>query len=598
MNNRETLVPLKHLYDKQITAKSLLQFVPPVPPHMRTIDVLEVFTANPQCIALPIVAGTQPVGLISRKTLVERFARPFTRELFGKKFISAFMNTAPFTVEAGTDLDDLSRRIVEAGMQYMYDGFIITEEGAYIGMGTGHDLMQMMTERKQAHLYHLAHYDALTGLPNRLLFEDRLTQALVQARRSGQLVALLFLDLDRFKIINDTFGHAVGDLLLKAVANRLSESVRESDTVARMGGDEFTLIFSGLHEPQDAGQIAHLILEVMAKPFTLEGHEVPVSTSIGITLYPLDNNGVDKEKSAIEVLLKNADTAMYKAKDQGKNNYQFFTAEMNVATLERLLLENDLRKGLENNEFILHYQPRIHCADGSVSGMEALVRWRHATLGLVPPAKFIPLAEETGLIVPIGIWVLRTACAQTKAWIDAGMKPLRVAINLSARQFKHANLIESIKTVLEETGLSPKYLEVELTESLAMEDVKQTIVTLNALNALGVSIAIDDFGTGYSSLSYLKRFPVDFLKIDRSFVRDIGTSSDSSVIAKTIIAMAHNLQLEVVGEGVETAEQLDFLRRHECEEVQGYLFSRPLPAEEFALFIKSRERAVPSYSHG
>lgn len=598
MKNREMLVPLKHLYDKQITAKSLLQFVPPVPPHMRTTDVLEVFTANPQCIALPIVAGTQPVGLISRKTLVERFARPFTRELFGKKLISTFMNTAPFTVEADTDLDDLSRRIVEAGMQYMYDGFIITEGGAYIGMGTGHDLMQMMTERKQAHLYHLAHYDALTGLPNRLLFEDRLTQALVQARRSDQLVALLFLDLDRFKIINDTFGHAVGDLLLKAVANRLSESVRESDTVARMGGDEFTLIFSGLHEPQDAGHIAHLILEVMAKPFILEGHEVHVSTSIGITLYPLDNNGVDGEKSAVEVLLKNADTAMYKAKDQGKNNYQFFTSEMNVATLERLLLENDLRKGLENNEFILHYQPRIHCADGSVSGMEALIRWRHATLGLVSPAKFIPLAEETGLIVPIGIWVLRTACAQTKTWIDAGMRPLRVAINLSARQFKHADLIESIQTVLEETGLSPEYLEVELTESLAMEDVKQTIVTLSALNALGVSIAIDDFGTGYSSLSYLKRFPIDFLKIDRSFVHDIGSSGDSAVIAKTIIAMAHNLQLEVVGEGVETAEQLDFLRRHECEEVQGYFFSRPLPAEEFAIFIKSRERAVPSSSHG
>ena len=598
MNHRETLAPLENLYKKQMTARSLLQFISPVPPDLRTLEILDAFMANPQCIALPIVSGTQPVGLISRKALIERFARPFTRELSGKRPISEFMESSPFIVEADTDLDDLSRRIVEAGMQHMYDGFIITQQGAYVGMGTGHDLMQMITERKQAHLYHLAHYDALTGLPNRLLFEDRLTQALAQERRAGQLVALLFLDLDRFKAINDTFGHAVGDLLLKAVAERLSQSVRENDTVARMGGDEFTLIFSGLREPEDAGQIAHLILEAMAKPFVLEGHEVHVSTSIGITLYPLDNNSIDEKKSAIETLLKNADTAMYKAKDQGKNNYQFFKAEMNVATLERLLLENDLRKALENGEFVLHYQPRIHCADGSISGMEALIRWRHPTLGLISPATFIPLAEETGLIVPIGEWVLRTACTQTKAWLDAGMRPLRVAVNLSARQFKHADLILTIENVLRATGLSPSYLEVELTEGLAMEDVKQTVITLNALSAMGVSIAIDDFGTGYSSLAYLKRFPVDFLKIDQSFVRDIGGGGDSAAIAKTIIAMAHNLQLQVVGEGVETAEQFDFLRQHGCEEVQGYLLSRPLPAEEFAIFVNTGKHPAQPSPHG
>lgn len=597
MKHREPLVPIENLYEKHMTAKSLSQFVSPVSLHTHTLRVLEVFTANPECIAIPVVDGTQPVGLISRKTLIEQFARPFTRELSGKKPISTFMESSPFIVEGDTDLDDLSRRIVEAGMQHMYDGFIITQQGAYVGMGTGHDLMQIMTERKQAHLYHLAHYDALTGLPNRLLFEDRLTQALAQKHRTGQLVALLFLDLDRFKAINDTFGHAVGDLLLRAVAQRLTQSVRESDTVARMGGDEFTLIFGGLREPQDAGQIAHLILEAMTKPFLLEGHEVHVSTSIGITLYPLDTNGIAEKKRAIEILLKNADTAMYQAKDQGKNNYQFFKAEMNVTTLERLLLENDLRKALENNEFILHYQPRIHCADGSVSGMEALIRWRHPTLGLVSPATFIPLAEETGLIVPIGEWVLRTACAQTKTWLDAGMRPLRVAVNISARQFKHADLIVTIKNVLQDTGLNPIYLEVELTEGLAMENVKQTVITLNALNDLGVSIAIDDFGTGYSSLSYLKRFPVDFLKIDQSFVRDIG-SNDSAAIARTIIAMAHNLQLEVVGEGVETVEQLDFLRRHDCEEVQGYFFSRPLPAEEFITFISTGSQSMPPLPPG
>lgn len=588
MFTRETLALLRSTHEKQMKARDLLQTVSPVPQDMPTHQVFEIFTANPECIAIPIVRGTQPVGLMSRKTLIEYFARPFTQELFGRKLISEFMESAPFVVEADTDLDDLSRRIVEAGMQHMYDGFIITHHGDYLGMGTGHHLMQILTERKQAHLYHLAHFDVLTGLPNRLLFEDRLTQALAQNRRTGKVVALMFLDLDRFKIINDTFGHVVGDLLLKAVAARLSQSLRSSDTVARMGGDEFTLIISGLREPRDAGLIAQLILETMAKPYLLEGHEVHVSMSIGITLAPLDIENIE-EKRAIETLLKNADTAMYKAKDHGKNNYQFFTPEMNVATLERLLLENDLRKALENDEFILFYQPRIHCADGSVSGMEALIRWRHPTLGLVSPATFIPMAEETGLIGPIGEWVLRSACTQTKAWLDAGMPPLRVAVNLSARQFKDAALIVTIENILRETGLSPNCLEVELTEGLAMDDVKQTVITLNALNAMGVSIAIDDFGTGYSSLAYLQRFPIDFLKIDQSFVHDLVINSDSSAIVRAIIAMAHNLQLKVVGEGVETAQQFDFLVENKCEEVQGYYFSRPLPAVEFASFLNIGE---------
>lgn len=599
MNSKKPLESLKGIHERQIKAQDLLQAVLPVPLDMPTSEVFEIFTANPACIALPVVRDMQPVGLMSRKTLVEYFAKPFTRELFGGKAISEFMEAHPFIVEADTDLDDLSRRIVEAGMQHMYDGFIITQHGDYLGMGTGHDLMQILTERKQAHLYHLAHYDALTGLPNRLLFEDRLTQALAQNRRTQKLVALMFLDLDRFKIINDTFGHAVGDLLLKAVADRLSQSVRASDTVARMGGDEFTLIFSGLREPRDAGLIAQLILEEMVKPFLLEGHEVHVSMSIGITLTPLDIN-IDEGKNAIEALLKNADTAMYKAKDHGKNNYQFFTPEMNVATIERLLLENDLRKALENDEFILHYQPRIHCADGSVSGMEALIRWRHPTLGLVSPATFIPMAEETGLIGPIGEWVLQAACMQTKKWLDAGMPPLRVAVNLSARQFKDGALIATIENVLRETGLSSSCLEVELTEGLAMEDVKKTVITLNALSEMGVSIAIDDFGTGYSSLAYLQRFPIDFLKIDQSFVRDIGTSADSAAIIRTIIAMAHNLQLKVVGEGVETEQQFDFLAGYECEEVQGYYFSRPLPAEEFSVFLnvgKTHSKSLPLLEH-
>ena len=433
-------------------------------------------------------------------------------------------------------------------------------------------------------------------MPNRLLFEDRLRQALAQARDSEQLVAVMFLDFDCFKAINDSFGHAVGDALLKAMAERLARNIRESDTAARFGGDEFILICNDLRQPQDAAQIAQLVLEAVAKPYMLEGHEVHVSASIGITLYPLDENQVDgdKNKSNVQALLRNADIAMYKAKKQGKNTYQFYTPEMNVATLERRLLEDDLRSALENREFILHYQPRMLCADNTIIAMEALIRWQHPTLGIIPPEKFIPLAEETGLILPIGEWVLRTACMQNKAWIDAGMTPLRVAVNLSARQFKHPDLLGAIEHILRDTGLPSNYLELELTESIAMEDVKKSTITLQALSMLGISIAIDDFGTGYSSLAYLNRFLVDFLKIDRSFVCHLGSSHDNAVIAKTVIAMAHNLQLQVVAEGVETREQFDFLRQHGCEEMQGYLLSLPLSADEFSAFIHFVKTSNPT----
>ncbi len=499
------------------------------------------------------------------------------------------MDSTRFGIKPSSGQDKSQTQTKGACLQYWYDGFVIQQAGSYLGMDASYNFPRTITESRQARLYHLAHYDNLTDLPNRLLFEDRLRQALAQARCSGHLVAVMFLDFDCFKTINDSFGHAVGDALLKTIAERLTRNIRESDTAARLGGDEFILICSDIRQPQDAAQIAQLVLEAVAKPYMLEGHEVHISASIGITLYPLDDSlgDGDKNKNDIQALLKNADIAMYKAKKQGKNTYQFYTAEMNVATLERRLLGDDLRKALENQEFILHYQPRMLCADNTVTGMEALIRWRHPTLGIISPEKFIPLAEETGLILPIGEWVLRTACTQNKTWIDAGMAPLRVAVNLSAQQFKHPNLLGVVGNILCDTGLPPNYLELELTESLAMEDVQKSVITLNALGMMGISVAIDDFGTGYSSLAYLNRFPVDFLKIDKSFVHDLGSSHDNEVIAKTVIAMAHNLQLQVVGEGVETRARLDFLRQHGCEEMQGYFLSLPLPADKFSAFIQA-----------
>ena len=575
-------------------ARSLLQRVSPVAPETTMSEVFDLFTANPQCVALPIVDGTRPIGLITRKAIIEGFAQPFRREIYGKRDIRILMDPDPLLVEANTDLDDLSRRIVEAGMQHMHDGFILTEHGAYAGMGTGPDLLRVLSEHKQAHLYQLAHFDALTGLPNRLLFQDRLLKAMQHAQRAGHLIALLFIDLDRFKVINDTLGHSAGDALLKAVAQRLSERLRVSDTLARMGGDEFTIILSDVREPEAAALYAKGLLEAAEKPYQIGEHEVFVSASIGVTLYPLDSQSGANDAIGTEALLQHADAAMYRAKEQGKNNVQFYRSDMNGTMLERLRLETDLRKALHNDEFVLHYQPRIRCVDGVVTGVEALIRWQHPTLGLIPPAKFIPLAEETGLIIPLGDWVLRSACEQAKQWRASGVQSMRMAINLSARQFRHKDLVGTIERALRETGLDPDCLEVELTESLAMHDVKQTVVTLNDLNDLGVSIAIDDFGTGYSSLAYLRRFPVDFLKIDQSFVQEIGVSEDCAIIARTIISMAHNLQLQVVGEGVETEQQFEFLCTHGCEEAQGFLFARPLPAPELTAFIAAGRYRAPS----
>jgi diguanylate cyclase (GGDEF)-like protein len=434
-------------------------------------------------------------------------------------------------------------------------------------------------KRAEQTLTSMAYYDPLTALANRALLQDRLRLALIEADRHERLVAVMLLDLDRFKTINDTLGHEAGDALLRETARRLEVCTRPGDTVARLGGDEFTLVLSDIAHIDDVSRVAQKVMDTFAAPFRITGRELFVTASIGITLYPFD------EKSA-EDLLKCADAAMYHAKDEGRNNFQFYSAEMNAKSMRQLTLESALRHALERGELELHYQPQVSLADGRIVGAEALLRWNHPELGPVPPCEFIPLAEETGLIVPIGEWALRRACRQNRAWQQAGYPPIRIAVNLSLRQFRQRELREVVGRILAETGLEARWLELELTESLLTRDVERMTAVLRGMKDMGITISVDDFGTGYSSLSYLQRFPLDTLKIDRSFVAGIGAENDRGAIATAIIAMARSLKLNVVAEGLETPGELAFLRAHGCHAAQGYYFSRPLPAAHMGELLK------------
>ncbi|MEW6544508.1 MAG: EAL domain-containing protein [Nitrospirota bacterium] len=466
--------------------------------------------------------------------------------------------------------------------------------------------VQDVTDRKRAEeqIHRLAYYDGLTNLPNRRLFRDRLLQALASAQRRQSTLAILLLNLDRLKRINDTLGHSVGDQVLRGVAERLMVYVRRSDSVARhapdgaaavsrLGGDEFTVLLTDLESVQDAAKVARRLLKSLAKPFKVEGHEVFVTASIGLSLFPAD--GTDAES-----LLKNADAAMNHAKEQGRNVYRFYSQEMNADAAQRLTLESKLRRALDRGEFELHYQPQVDLRRWNIVGVEALIRWRHPELGTIPPAKFIPLAEETGLIHAIGEWAIRTACAQHRAWLAAGFPPIRMAVNLSSLQFEEQDLCKKIAQALRDTSMDPRYLELELTEGIVMRDAGTTIAALQRLKQLGLRLAIDDFGTGYSSLSYLKRFPIDTVKIDRAFVRDLAENSDDAAIVTAIIAMAHSLKLRALAEGVETRQQLAFLQQQGCDEFQGYLVSKPVPAEDLAQLLRgfrspdTREVSVPA----
>ena len=439
------------------------------------------------------------------------------------------------------------------------------------------------TRRYQAELEFQANRDTLTGLANRNLLQDRLRQASAYAERYGHPVWALFLNLDRFKFVNDTLGHRAGDQLLTIVAERLRESVRDSDTIARLSADEFALILPERTEDNLSPVVIQRIMDAIARPIVIEGYEFVMGCCIGIAVCPTDGRDAD-------TLIKHAGIAMYRAKEMGRNNFQFYTSSMNDRAMERLRLEGDLRNALEREEFVLHYQPQVDLSTGRILGVEALLRWQHPVLGTVSPARFVGLAEEMGLIVPIGYWVLRTACRQSVAWLRAGHGQVRVAVNLSARQFYQQDLVSSIQEILEETGIAPHLLELELTESMMMNDVEQAAAILHALKTIGVHLSIDDFGTGYSSLAYLKRFPIDVLKIDQSFVRDITLDPDDAAIVLSIISLAHSLRLKVIAEGVETEAQLGYLQRHGCDFMQGYYFSKPLPAEECEFLLRSRRQ--------
>jgi len=433
-----------------------------------------------------------------------------------------------------------------------------------------------------AQLEHLAHHDALTQLPNRTLFRIRLQQALGEADRQPQRVGVMFVDLDRFKTINDSLGHAVGDLLLQEAAGRISESVRETDVVARLGGDEFAVLLNGIRSASDAARIASKLVEQLARPFRIAEQDLFISASVGIC------RGSESAKD-VETLLKNADAAMYRAKEGGRNDYRFFSTEMSADATESLTMTNGLAHALDNGEFAVHYQPRIELATRRVTGVEALVRWQHPVHGLIPPARFIPVAEASGMIEPIGDWVLATACRQARAWSDAGLGEVQVAVNFSARQFRHADFPEHVASILRRSGLPMQRLEVELTETLMMADHDKTQHVLSALKAMGASLAMDDFGTGYSSLSYLKRFPLDRLKIDQSFVRGLPANQHDLQITKAIVALAKSLNLRLVAEGVETPQQCDVVQQLGCEEAQGYLFGAPMPAADMARFLAAHQ---------
>jgi diguanylate cyclase (GGDEF)-like protein/PAS domain S-box-containing protein len=511
-------------------------------------------------------------------------------------------------VLAGQKVTLLSRTRTRQGMYKWFETTlspILDEDGQTVGLQS---ISRNVTKRKEAEeklqnslarLEHLGQHDALTGLPNRLLLQDRLRQAVYQAQRRDHMVAMICFDLDRFQRINDTFGHAAGDQLLQAVADRLKGCIQEGDSISRMGGDEFAVLMPSLKEPQMAVRSAQKLLRSLDQPFELDGHEIFLTASVGISLYPIDGDD-------LQSLLKNAYSAMYEAKEQGKNTFHLYTPALNVAAFERLSLENHLRRAIERSQLELYYQPQVkvvneiptnylvhqslHATPAStyyrVAGMEALLRWNHPDMGLVSPARFIPIAEDLGLIVSIGEWVLREACRQTKQWHEQGFHELVVSVNISPWHFQRPHFVEIVADALEESGLDASFLELEITENVFLQDEEATREKMRILHQMGVGIAIDDFGTGYSSLLYLKRFPVQILKVDQSFIKNVTDNAEDSAITKGIVALAHSLGLRVVAEGVHTRTQLNYLRSIQCDRLQGYLFSPPLPKDQFTKLIQ------------
>ena len=532
------------------------------------------------------IVGSKRGELTESSAIPLRIVHPDDKQMVEESLHAAQHRGEGFGIDFRIVLANGDTRVVHAQAEVAHD-----DAGKPIRIsGT----IQDISERKKAEeqIQHLALHDGLTGLPNRLLFEEQVDKALAAAQRLDQKLATLFFDLDRFKNINDSLGHHVGDALLKEVAKRVTHCLRKSDymvrgametsdnTMARMGGDEFTVLLPNLSHAEDAARVARRIMEALAIPFQIGGGEVFVSASIGIALYPIDG-------SDVATLIKNSDAAMYHAKNEGRNNYQFFTESMNKEAAAKLSLENDLRKAVSEEQLVLYYQPQIDIATRNIFGVEALIRWRHPQRGLVPPVEFIPLAEERGLIVAISEWVLRTACAQAQAWHQSGLRKITVAVNMASPSFKQENLLQVVTDALEGSGLEAKYLELEVTESIMVHDMKTVLPTLKALKDIGIHLSIDDFGTGYSSLSYLQHFPIDALKIDQTFVSDIDENRGSAIV-QAIIAMSASLNLTVIAEGVETESQAKFLLENGCHKMQGYLFSRPLPVDEMTRLLQQQ----------
>jgi diguanylate cyclase (GGDEF)-like protein len=568
--------------------RSLVRALPPVSQGTPCDEVMARFLEDPGIYALPVVDGeARPVALVDRKGYIEFFTKPYSREIFGREGILAFLQsghyyaTVPIVVEDYCSVEDAAQIVIASGIEHLVTGFLVTSHGHYLGVANGHDLLNLITQRKQAELYYMAHYDHLTGIPNRVLLNDRIAQACRDADRNGHLVALLFVDVDRFKQINDSLGHRAGDAVLRALVSRLKGAARKTDTVARIGGDEFVILMEDVNGPEDANTVARRLVESMHAPLTLLGHSLVVTVSIGIALYPTDDIDISR-------LLAKADSAMYEAKAKGRNGFRSYSAASAGYNPARLTLENDLRQAIGRDELALVFQPQVDFASERIQGVEALLRWHHPQRGPISPMEFIPLAEESGYIIELGQWVLRRALAQMADWQAAGLPAIRMAINISAVQFHQDDFAERLAAALAEFPIDPRLIELELTESVLMHNVEEVLETLNRIKALGIRLAIDDFGTGFSSLNYLRRFPIDRLKIDQSFVRDIEHTPANESITRSIIALADSLSLEVVAEGIEKDCEREILKRLGCPEGQGYFFARPLAAEQVAAQVASR----------
>lgn len=579
------LVP-NQLDNQSPKVKVLIRYFDPVNGNLPCLEVLAIFSQNLEIFALAVVNNKNiPIGIIDRHTFLESFLEPSQREKYNKKKISEFMNGKPVLVDMNSTIDDVSEIIIETGTQKFVNGFVITESGFYVGVASGHDLLCEIMKGKQENLFYLANFDQLTKLPNRFLFMDRLSMSVLDAKRNKSNLGLMFIDLDNFKNYNDSMGHSFGDQILIAFAERLKNCARANDNVARLSGDEFTVLLENISCQEMMDMLCKRIIEAMKLPWIIMGRSVYLTASIGYAMYPYE------ALEGSDLLLK-ADAAMYEAKRSGRNAFKHFKEGMLIYSVDKMNMETDLRLAIERNEFELYYQPQIELNSGEIVGMEALIRWNHPLRGVVTPIHFIDIAEKTGLIIPIGKWVVEEACRQYQAWYKAGIQTMRISVNISPIQFYQADFCNEICSALKNAGVHPSNLELELTEGTFFHNLENAVLVLTELHDMGLKLAIDDFGTGYSNLGYLKRFPIDRLKIDQSFVRGVENEPINLEIIRSIAALANIMSLELVAEGVETDIEMEMISLLGCGIVQGYKYSKPLPAIKFQQWRIEYEKRV------